>query len=123
MAVTITLTADQLAYVRLQMGDTCIVLTDEMIQLAYNAASGDECGTNALLSRWNWMKSKTTTLNLVNGGQSVSTSVIDVYEKRLKYWENCAGTTGGMISVGVLNLDIDAEPEDLNDPNFWLQGW
>jgi len=122
MAVTVTLTPDELAYIRLQMGDTCIKLTDETIQLAYNAAGGDEGGTNALLARWNWMAASTTTINVANGGQSLSTAKITVYKERMKYWENCAGTAGGTLSVGVLSLGIDAD-EDWLDSLLSESSW
>lgn len=126
MTITVTLTPDQLDYIRLQIGDTCIKITDEQIQLAYNTADGDDCGTNAILARWNWMAAKTTTLNLVNGGQGVSDKVVAVYKERLDYWELCAGTGPGKLRTGVISYGIDTTWQDIENDILngeWMGGF
>ena len=110
--MTVTLTPDQIALIRLDIGDGCDKLTDDQLQLAYDSADGDSCGTNAILSRWLWMMAKTTTLNLASGAQGVSSKSVDIYKERLDYWENCAGTKGGLLHAGKLSLGIDTRYAD-----------
>ena len=110
MSTPVTLTADQIAVIRLNIGDVCVKFTDEQIQIAYNAAGGDDCGTNAILARWNWMAAKTSFINLTqNQPGYVSSKAVDIYENRMKYWEVCAGTGAITLSTGSLNLDIDSD--------------
>lgn len=124
MSTPVTLTPDQIAVIRLDIGDGCDKLSDEQVQIAYNSAEGDSCGTNAILSRWLWMMAKTSTLNLANGAQGVSSKAVDIYKERLDYWEACAGKPGGTISAGMIDLDIDSTRANLiPDLLHQIQEW
>lgn len=126
-----TLTAAQITLIRLDIGDGCEKLTEAQLQLAYDAAGGDQCTTNAILSRWLWMGAKTNTITLINGGQSQGRTQIDVYEDRYNYWAGCSGMLGGAISTtSVYTYRADSHQTSapsypLTDASFesWISSW
>ena len=122
MSTPVTLTADQIAVIRLDIGDGCDVLTDEQLQIAYNAASGDACGTNAILSRWIWMRAKTSVINLAQGSY-VSSKAVDILRERMDYWEICAGTGPGTLRAGVISLHTDTTWADMEADLLSEWGW
>lgn len=110
-----TLTPEQLAYFQLELGDDCSRFTDEQYQLAYDTANSNDCGTLEILYRWLLAKAKPSKLVLATGGEGYSRAITEYYEKRMAYWQNCAGTGGGTISTGFLDLGIDATEDTLNE--------
>lgn len=110
-----TLTPEQLAYFQLELGDDCGKVESEQYQLAYDMAGGNNCGTLEILYRWLLAKVKPSKIALLNGGEGYSRAITEYYEKRMAYWQNCAGTGGGTISTGFLDLGIDATEDTLNE--------
>ncbi len=115
------LTNAQLALIRMDLGDRCDDFSEAQLQAAYDSAEGDECGTRAILWRSIWMSTKTTTLNLVNGGQVISFSAIKAAKDRFDYWNNCWDDGVSTLSVGVIGLGIDVTQDDIDNPSaHWL---
>lgn len=118
-----TLTADQIALIRLNVGDGCDKILDYQIEAAYNAAEGDECGTNAIIARWLWMKAAPVSKVLLTGATVDSTAQARLYKERLDYWEACWENGRSTISTGIISLGIDVTPDDLTNPlASWLWG-
>lgn len=107
-----TLTADEIAIIRLDIGDGCSTITDPQIQAAWDAAGGDKCKAYAQIAWWLLVKQKPDTFNLTNGGTAVGTATIRAYQARYDHWADCAGIGGGTLTAGSLNLGIDARPTD-----------
>lgn len=120
-----TLTPEQLAYFQLELGDDCSKVEEEQYQLAYDLADGDTCSTLAILNRWLLAKVKPTKIALLNGGEAYSKAVTEYYEKRVAFWEGCAGTTSG-VAVSMTTTVITPERSDLPafepEDDAWLWG-
>lgn len=107
-----TLTADELADIRLVVGDGCEKYSNDQIQAWYDAAGSDLPTTYVTILQRMWSAAKAATLTLNSGIQTLSRAQVDVLKERLDYWERKAGISGGTITVGTLNLGIDYTEED-----------
>lgn len=118
-----TLTDPQLASIRADLAGNCDSTSEPVIQAAYDEADGDYCGVRAILWRRVWMNTKTTTLNLVNGGQVISSGNIKAAKERFDYWNDCWDRGTNALQVGSISLGIDVTEDDLDNPlASWLWG-
>lgn len=109
-----TLTADELADIRLVVGDGCDKFSDIQIQAWYDAADSDLLITYVTILERLWAATKAGTITLSNGSQAVTTAQAQLIKERLDYWRARAGLApGAAIQLGVLTVDIDTTSADV----------
>lgn len=113
-----TLTEDELALIRLDLGDGCELISDAQIQLAWDEAASDRCTAYARIAYWMYARVKPQVTSLATGGTAVSTATARLYWERYKHWAACAGEGMGTLQTGVLNLNLDAPCPD-GDADCW----
>ena len=115
-----TLTADQLADIRLVTGsnDTITVITDVMIQAQYDLAYTGAPDSDFILPYtyvyvlrrlWGYQRTRVDRTT-DHGDRQTRQQVLDNTKALLDYWEGQAGLSGGgILSAGSISLGLDQD--------------
>ena len=110
------LTAAQGATLRNRIGDTDTAapkLSDTVLDAAYTAAGLDlACATVAALEELVGIYSMQTNIGGATQVGEMRNQRVTELQKRLDYWNDRCATSGGVISVGSLDLNLDTDLDD-----------
>jgi len=109
-----TLTSAQKARFRAQCGDTNTTpkIDDTTLQSLYDSAASDEPTTMVYLLRW-LVGLAVDEIQFSQGDQQKSGNQhYEQLERLLAYWENKAGMTGGLMTIGRMTLELDADSDN-----------
>jgi hypothetical protein len=118
------MTADEIEYVRAMSGDDCLPydVGATLLQKLWDRNSSDECATIVFVLRIREAKAAVLT-NESSEGQSKNLSDKHAHIKAMRVdWEARCGMSGGTLSMGTfdLNLDADCDGEYLSRIEQWL---
>lgn len=120
-----TMTADEIEYVRVMSGDNCpdYDVSDVLMQKLWDRNGSDECSTIVYVLRIREAKSAVLVNQSTDGSQSQSLSQKHTQIRAMRQeWEQRCGMSGGTLSMGTfdLNIDADCDSEYLSRLEQWL---
>ena len=107
-----TISADQLAQVRAQSGDTTATydVSDLEVQRLFTLAADDLDLTTVYVLRQRLGKAvDEIAVSSIDGMSRQGNQKYDQIERLLKYWEDKAGVAGSKLSCSTFDLNIDAD--------------